>query len=150
MFGVSLAGIVPVIIGIYSSATTIKSSECSGTENIHHQHAFTSAEDDEFLEAIKKKVDSKNSSITSVTRTYNLPEEALQALEQDLMENYSLVILGRSIMDGFDENTWTKVLGTVGAEYLERNIPSSYLILNKSKRSPKYVGLPVVELTESS
>jgi len=66
------------------------------------------------------------------------------------MENYSLVILGRSIMDGFDENTWTKVLGTVGAEYLERNIPSSYLILNKSKRSPKYVGLPVVELTESS
>jgi len=55
MFGVSLAGIVPVIIGIYSSATTIKSSECSGTENIHHQHAFTSAEDDEFLEAIKKK-----------------------------------------------------------------------------------------------
>jgi len=74
----------------------------------------------------------------------------MQALEQDLVENYSLVILGRSILDGFDENSWTKVLGTVGAEYLERNGISNFLILNKSKRSPKYVGLPLAELTESS
>jgi len=152
MFGVSLAGIVPLVIGIYSSATTIKNSDNSSEhEHVHHQHAFTSAEDDEFLEAIKKKIDSENSSVTSITRKFNLPEDALQALEQDLMENYSLVILGRSIMDGYDENSWTKVLGTIGAEYLERNIPSNFLILNKSKRSPKYVGLPLpLELTESS
>jgi len=72
-------------------------------------------------------------------------------LEQDLAENYSLVLLGRNILDGWNEQPWTKVFGTVAAEFLERDIPSNFLIINKSKLSPRYsTVLPVVELTESS
>jgi len=146
LFGTSLSAILPVVIGIYSAATTIKSE----STDVHHEHAFTSAQDDEFIESINKLIDTEKSGVTSVKREYKSPEEATTALEQDLAENYSLVLLGRNILDGWNEQPWTKVFGTVAAEFLERDIPSNFLIINKSKLSPRYsTVLPVVELTES-
>jgi len=86
-----------------------------------------------------------------VNRKFKSPSDATKVLQDDLDLNYSLVICGKSIMEGFEDNDWSKDFGTLAGDILERNVPSNLLVVLKSKRSPKYSsGLPRATLSESS
>jgi len=149
--GLSFAAQSPVVIAKFKSSTTVPED---GSSDVVHQHAFSSVEDDDFLEVIKKVSDEENSNVQIVNRKFKSPVDALKVLQDDLDLNYSLIICGRNLLDGFETTTndWSKTFGTLAGEILERNVPSNLLVVFKSKRSPKYAaGLPNPHtLTESS
>jgi len=120
--GLSLASTLPIVIGIYTSSSILD-------------------EDEAFLNSLKLRTSNPNNTTTILSRPYSEPEKAIETLEDDLAStDYQLVILGRTILDGFNENRLTSLVGTIASEILQpdSDITSHFLIVQKADRSPVY------------
>jgi len=139
--GLSFSSQSTIVIARFISTSSTSSEEKDPLE-LHNEH-FTSVEDSDLMDAVSKL---SNENISVKNRKYKSPSDAFEGFHDELASNYSLVILGRNMLDGFPiENDRTHVLGTLATEILANDIPSSLLIVNKSKRSPRYANeLPEV------
>jgi len=125
-----------VVIATFSNAP----SESSESSEVHSNANALTAEDRVLLKELKDFSEKENSNITIINKKIGEQKPIITELNEEIDNNYSLVIIGNRFIDGFEENNKSRVIGSVGSVLIERRqLPSTLLVVNKSIKSPHYV-----------
>jgi len=131
LMGLNFSVTTPVVICRYMVSDISNSEETD----------FLSVEDKVLLDHVKSLA-LENNNIEYTKKKCKSSEQLLEALSNDLNQ-YSLVISGLNSLENFPDNISDRALaiGNVGA-FIEQQKVVNLLIVNRSKRRPKYTFMP--------
>jgi len=127
-----------VVIALYCVTDSSNSEETD----------FLSTED-KFILDYSRGLATENTNIEYMKKKCKTAQQILEVLEQDLA-HYSTAIVGNNTLDYFPLNNSERELVTGNvASFIEQQHMVNLMVVNKSKRRPKYPLMPPISSRES-